>query len=278
MHPHVFDGSFFGPEMPSAYDWDLTMSPVLARSGEDLLEVPGRRVVIGPKGPLDVVGSRWHPLHNRELHGLALTVARACGGAITHSGQDETCRRFWCRVGIASGRSLVFTVAHTGGGAVSVTPYAEDGGALMKVGSWVGESWAHGPTLEARIGNGSLIAADVDAWIKSSRDWEGIARTKKLPPGVLVDACSGMFLSKSSTTQRENNRRNVLNEIASNWQSRSNGEMDAWTALLSICLWLDEERPADPGDRRELVFDIGGWVARAKTQAWSVISSAVERG
>lgn len=275
MYPHALDGSHFGPEMPPHLDWEIEMSPVLANHSGSIVEVPGRRVVLGPAGPLDVVGSRWHPLHNREIHGFATTIASACGGSVTHSGQDEACRRFWCRVGVSRGRSLIVTAAHTGGGAVTVTPFAEADGALLRVGSWNGESWPHGPTLEARIGDGLQIGRKIDIWVNESRDWEKLASRTKLQPGVFVDACSGMFPSRARTAQREANRRAVLNDIAGKWQSRSGGEMDAWTALVAISLWLDEERPALPADRRELSFDIGGWVARAKSHAWGTISSAV---
>ncbi len=275
MHPHPFDGSHFGPEMPAGLDWELEMSPVFARHAGSMVEVPGRRVVLGPNGPLDVVGSRWHPLHNREIHGFATTIAGACGGAVTHSGQDSTGRRFWCRVGVAQGRSLVVTAAHTGGGAVTVTPFAEDNASLIRLGGWSGESWPHGPTLEARIGNGTEIARKIDAWVAETRDWQRMAQRTKLDPGSFVDACSGMFPSRVKTQLREQNRRAVLNDIAGKWQSRSDGAMDAWTALVSICSWLDNERPADPSDRRELSFDIGGWVSRAKSHAFSVISASV---
>lgn len=275
MHPQPFDGSHFGPEMPAELDWELEMSPVFAQHAGSMVEVPGRRVVLSPNGPLDVVGSRWHPLHNREIHGFATIIAGACGGSVTHSGQDSTGRRFWCRVGVAQGRSLVVTAAHTGGGAVSVTPFAEENRALIRVGDWNGESWPHGPTLEARIGNGTEIARNVDSWVAKSREWQKKAARSKLEPGVFVDACSGMFPSRARTAQREANRRAVLNEIAGKWQSRSDGAMDAWSALVAICSWLDNERPADPGDRRELSFDIGGWVSRAKSHALGVVSSVV---
>lgn len=274
MTPEVFAGMRAGDSIDPADDWEVTLSPVMAMGSEGLVELRGRNVVMAGGVPVDVVGSRWHPIQNREIIGIARTVAKACGGRVTHSGSDSARSRFSARVELSPGRSLVVTAAHTGGGALTVTPYAEEAGALVRVGG-AGSRWPHGPTLEARIGSAEEIASSTAAWIEESEALIRRAKTTRLEPAEFVNACSGLFLSRVRTARRQANARETLDVLAGKWQSRSSGELDAWSGLVTICRWLDAERPGPDADRVELALDEGGWVSRAKVTASGVIAVAI---
>jgi hypothetical protein len=274
MTPEVFTGMHAGSIIDPSDAWEVTLAPVLAMGEDGLVELPGRKVVMAGGTPVDVVGSRWHPLHNREIIGIANTVARACGGEVTHSGADSTRSRFSARVVIAPSRCLVVTAAHTGGGALTVTPYVEEGGALIRVGG-SGSRWPHGPTIEARIGSAEDIAREAGEWLDWSEDVIRRAKETRLDPAKFVEACSGLFLSKIRTAKRQANARETLDLLARKWQSRSDGAFDAWSALVTICLWLDAERPGPIADRVELALDEGGWVSRAKATAWGAVAVAI---
>ncbi len=275
MTPEVFAGMHPGSSIHPLDAWEVTLSPVMAMGAEGLVEMRGRNVVMAGGTPVDVVGSRWHPLHNREILGIANTVARACAGEVTHSGADSTRSRFSARVLLEPGRCIVVTAAHTGGGALTVTPYAEEDGALIRAGG-TGSRWPHGPTIEARIGSAEDIASDAVAWIETSNAAISRAKETRLEPAQFVNACSGLFLSKIRTAKRQANARETLDVLARKWQSRSNGAFDAWSAAVTISRWLDVERPGPNEDRVELALDEGGWVSRAKTTAWGVVAVAIE--
>jgi hypothetical protein len=274
MTPEVFAGMHPGSSIHPSDDWEVTLSPVMAMGPEGLVELRGRNVVMAGGTPVDVVGSRWHPLHNREILGIANTVAKACGGEVTHSGADSARSRFSARVLLGPGRCVVVTAAHTGGGALTVTPYAEEDGALVRAGG-TGSRWPHGPTIEARIGSAEDIAIDVAEWIRTSEDAIRRAKQTRLEPAKFVEGCSGLFLSKIRTAKRQANARETLDLLARRWQSRSSGALDAWSAAVTVCRWLDVERPGPEEDRVELALDEGGWVSRAKTTAWGVVAVAI---
>jgi len=274
MTPEVFAGMNPGSSINDSDAWEVTLAPVLAMGEQGLVEMPGRNVVMAGGTPVDVVGSRWHPLHNREILGIANTIAKACAGEVTHSGADSTRSRFSARVALAPGRCLVVTAAHTGGGALTVTPYAEEEGALVRIGG-SGSRWPHGPTIEARIGSAEDIARDAGNWVVASEDVITRLKSTRLDPALFIQACDGLFLSKIRTAKRQANAREVLDTLARKWQSRSKGTFDAWSALVTICLWLDVERPGPKEDRVELALDEGGWVSRAKNNAWNVVSQVI---
>ena len=269
----VFSSGSSGPAIDPAHDWAVTLSPAFGLGPEGLVEVPGRNVVMAGGRALDIVGSRWHPVQNREVVGIAGEIARAVRGEVTGSGPTVGGRRFWSRVALDGPFCLVVASAHTGSGGLTVTPYAEEAGALVRVGSKPGRSWPHGPTLEARIGGWADTAGWIEEWRAGAASSRSSMSKARLDPAAFVDACSGMFLSKERTKRREENRREVLDTLAGAWAERSGGSFDAWSALVTVCRWLDVDRPGSPEDRADVSLDEGGRVVRAKATAWERVSA-----
>lgn len=270
----VFSSGSAGPAIDPAHDWDVTLSPAFGLGPEGLVEVPGRNVVMAGGRALDIVGSRWHPVQNREVVGIAGEIARAVRGEVSSSGPCGAGRRFWARVALDPPFCLVVTSAHTGSGGLTVTPYAEQDGALVRIGSKPGRSWPHGPTLEARIGGWADTAGWISEWAGGSRRSIDRMSGTRLDPASFVDACSGMFPAREKTKRREENRRDVLDTLAAAWATRSGGSFDSWSALVTVCRWLDVDRPGVPEDRADISLDEGGWVVRAKASAWAAASGA----
>lgn len=264
----AFAGGTHGDSIDPAHDWEVTLSPAFGIGPDGLVEVPGRNVVMTGGRAIDVVGSRWHPVQNREVLSIARGVALSAGGNVTRSGETGSGRRFWAKVDIGSSMCVVVTSAHTGSGGLTVTPYVEEAGALVRVGLKPGLSWPHGPTLEARIAGSEDIAGFISDWKSKVTSSKAAMQKTQLPPAAFVQACSGLFLAKNRTKKREENRKDVLDTLAGKWSAASDGRLDAWSSLVTVCRWLDAERPGPDADRAEVTLDEGSWVVRAKAEAW----------
>jgi len=257
-----------GDSIDPAHDWEVTLSPAFGIGPDGLVEVPGRNVVMAGGRAIDVVGSRWHPVQNREVLSIARAVALSTGGKVTRSGETGSGRRFWAKVDIGGSMCVIVTSAHTGSGGLTVTPYVEEAGALVRVGLKPGLSWPHGPTLEARIAESENIAEFIAEWKTRVISSRAVMQKTKLIPAAFVQACSGLFLAKNRTKKREENRKDVLDTLAGRWNAASDGRLDAWSSLVTVCKWLDVERPGPEADRAEVSLDEGSWIVRAKTEAW----------
>ena len=71
----AFAGGTHGDSIDPAHDWEVTLSPAFGIGPDGLVEVPGRNVVMAGGRAIDVVGSRWHPVQNREVLSIARGVA-----------------------------------------------------------------------------------------------------------------------------------------------------------------------------------------------------------
>lgn len=274
-----FDVSGLGPDDAldkAGAEWPVFLVPAAAvLPGGHAVPVPGYRFVVAGDEPVGQVGSRYHPVQNRELLSFSSRIADALGSGVERAGVTQGRRRFWCLIP-AGHAALIVSTTHTGRGAVSVQMVVpvEDG--IVRLGPETAStlSFPHGPTLQARLDEPGEVAGWANAWVLASRSETERLRATAVRPADLSRVLEGVVPEgRASTERKAANRHAVLDAVAGRWVELSGGRKDGWSLLEAVTWYLDRSRKASRRDREDQSVDDSGWVTRAKYAAHGAITA-----
>lgn len=253
-------------------DWEVSMVPAAAVLPDGtVVPVDGHRFVVAGGTPVGQVGSRYHPVQNRELVSFARRVATALGSDITRAAVTQGRRRFWCHIPVGTA-GLIVSTTHDGRGAVSAQMVVPVPGGLARIGPERSStlSFPHGPTLTARLDDPAEVAGWANAWaLDASRERGRLERTA-VTDRAFVAALEGIVPVIRATTDRKvANRHAVMDAVAARWVSAGR---TGWGLVEAVAAHLDTGRRAARQDREDQTVDDSGWVTRAKFTAHSALS------